>query len=266
MAEKGNYVEAFASLDTAEQLYGRSAIIDTARYDIQKMQILETINSNMESEKYGEAITAVNNSSDSLKNDKDIIEKKNVCVIKYRAQVLSKAETAFNNSGYNKAISILNDALNILPGDNEITNKIASYKEYEPVSLFDLKLMNQTNNYNPRELTDPRGNVVSNAVYIGDNEYYTEGKYSKFSCTVDPIEDFPRNHDDGAIKIEIYADDKLVYTSDEIAYKTDDLKIEANINNAQYIKFNSIDISKYRDSMFSSRTSTAFMYNAYVSK
>ena len=267
LAEDEKYDEAIAVLDTAEQLLGKNNQITSAKHSIMKTQGLSRIDSFEKESDYEGGIKYINSELIELKNDSDIVSKLNLFKKKYKEQLFEKAENAFKSSGYKEAISILETGLKTLTNDSEINNKIAYYKEYEPVSLSKLKLMGSfPQNYQFKEFTDPRGNVVSNAVIIGDNEYFTEGKYSHFSCTLDPVDDFPTNYDFGVVKVEIYADDKLVYTSGEITYKTDDLKIEANINNAQYIRFEVIDISKNRDSMFASLTNGVFIYNAYVSK
>lgn len=256
MSEQGNYIEAFASLDTAKQLYGSSAKIDDARYNIQKKQLLENVNASIEVESYVEAIKTINSSSASLKNDREIVEKYNLCVISYKRQLFANAENAFNSSGYNDAVSVLQAGLDILPNDPDITEKISSYKEHEPVSIYTL-LMRGYTSHEMRK--DSHGDDHSDSLIIDEYvEFETKGEYKKLSFKASPCEYFSTYSSCGSY-VKVYADDKLVYTSDLITYKTYEFEVNADISGANYVRI-TVEEKTWN------RTEDVLVYDAFVSK
>lgn len=257
MSEQGNYIEAFASLDTAKQLYGNSAKIDDARYSIQKKQLLESVNTSIEVESYVEAIKTINSSSASLKNDREIVEKYNLCVISYKRQLFANAENAFNSSGYNDAVSILQAGLDILPDDPDITEKISSYKEHEPVSIYTLKMRGDTSH---SMTEDSHGENHSDALTLTSiTEFETKGEYKKLSFKVSPEKYFSTYNKCGSY-VKVYADDKLVYTSDLITYKTYEFEVNVDILNANYVRIDNENLAG------GGWHEEVLIYDAFVSK
>lgn len=246
LADKGNYDEAFAKLDTAEQLYGKSTLISDKRTEIMKLRALKEINGFKQKNDYQGAIQYIRKLSNEIINDSDIVEQKNLCTSKYREQVLSDAESAFNSDGYAAAIDVLNSALSTLPNDSTLTSKIEDYNEYAPVSLKKIKATSGKSYHFPSTAKDPRDNNYIDALYLdssrsnmetftGSAEFYLGKLYSKFKCKIVPEKDFSTGNK-AECYIRIYLDDVLVYTSEKITYKTTGIDVNINVSNAEYLR------------------------------
>ena len=273
--ESGQYEEAYAALDTAEQLYGNNTLITSKRTDIQKGEALSNIGDFRQNGDYNGAIQYINALPSNIANDGQIVEQKNVCAAKYREQTLSDAASAFNSDGYQAAIDVLNTALSTLPNDSTLTSKLEEYKTYQPVHISKLLVTAGKNCSWPETASDPRRNTYSNPLYMdcspgmnygyfeGWIEFYTEKKYSSFSCMIVPEKDFSTDYRHGSI-VKIYADDALIYTSEVITYKTTGINVSLNIANAEYLK---ICVSRvYEYAYNSSPYADTLLCDAYVSK
>lgn len=122
-------------------------------------------------------------------------------------------------------------------------------------ALSSLKPLNGRCDWNAIDPVDPFGNSYANAVnyavfeiygdtwdggicnngfaYCGSFEYRVYKKYGKLTMNLTPYKSIG---EDGAALVQVYADDKLVRSAPLIQQKTDTVKLEANIEGAEYIK------------------------------
>lgn len=158
--------------------------------------------------KYDEAIQLLSDALGKLPNNAELSDKlsqiqytKNLAELaEKKANVLNEAENAFNADGYAKAIEIL-QSVPELKEDLDITNKIAEYRKFEPVSLYDLIELNNKKISNKAEtLVDTFKNDYTGAGklfsmfidWFSSPEYtfYTNYKYSKLKGKCAVHEDF----------------------------------------------------------------------------
>lgn len=271
----GNYTEATAVLDTAEQLLGAHPEIKAQRQKVAKAQLLNTASSYEKSGDYASAINAIQGSDAELQNDAEILQKLNSLKTTYRNKVISDADAALKKSGYSEAIRIANNGLSVLPDDSTILAKIEGYKAYAPVSLEDITRTNGDDYSFEDSAKDPRGTVYSNVLLLesdwvggwdhpilaGEVEFYTARKYSTFECTLVPNDDFSKSEKAKGGQLQIYADGKLVYTSETLSYKTNGIKVSVNIENAEYITFKVVN-----NSYESNYCASMFLVDAVVKK
>ena len=135
LAAANNYIEAFATLDTAQQIFGRNERIDEKRFSIQKMQLLNTVVQYETTSDYAAAIGAIEENNASLRSDAEVVQKLNSLKTAYREQTLSTAANMFESSGYSDAVDVLNKGLTVLPNDSVFLEKIAEYESYKPIPL-----------------------------------------------------------------------------------------------------------------------------------
>ena len=209
-------------METAEQLYGKNSDLTAKKNEIAKTKALDAL-SVLETEgKYKEAIEYIDETLSAYKEDADILGKRNLYVSKYKAQVIASADAALKTDGYDAAMSLLNDALKVLPSDQELTAKQDEYLEYKPVDLFSLNYFNAAENFgfeynDPQERIDNEGNAHPKTYEFQHDfrysntwvEYKLDKKYNKFSGT------FFLDYDWRTTKEEahfyVYGDGKLLY-------------------------------------------------------
>lgn len=117
-----------------------------------------------------------------------------------KEQILKEAEEAFNSQGYESALSLL-QSVSELSSDPDINEKISEYKEYEPVSVFNLIELNRDELKNwANSLVDTFNNDYTGAGRVfslltsanglafnyDEHTWYTENKYThlKGKCAV----------------------------------------------------------------------------------
>mgnify|MGYP003290646738 FL=1 len=221
LAEK-KYDEALAELETAEQLYGKNDDLTAKKKEIVKAEALDALTALETAENYKEAIEYIDKNLSAYKEDTDILAKRNLYVSKYKTQVITNADAALKTDGYEAAMNIINDALKVIPSDQELTAKQDEYMEYKPVDLFSLNYFNAAENFgfeynDPQEKTDNEGNAHSKTYEFQHDfrysntwvEYKLDKKYNKLSGT------FFLDYDWRTTKEEahfyVYGDGKLLY-------------------------------------------------------
>lgn len=86
---------------------------------------------------------------------------------KYREQLLAQAKAAYEESGYEAAITELQKGLHVISADNEIKEKIGQYTECAPVELQTLQVLSTdssgslNNGFKSETITDLYGNEYS---------------------------------------------------------------------------------------------------------
>lgn len=240
--QEGNFIEAMAVLDTAEQLYGSDPRIDEQRNAVKVAEVLHNVEAYEEEQDYVKAIACIENSAQDVKEHPDVVQKLHTLKLTYKAHVLAQAEEAFETSGYEAAIDVLNESLTYLADDEDIAAAIKRYEEYIPVLLTQLAYTEGNDWALENQVKDSDGNVYDNVVCprsIGwsnahtTNVYTVDKKYSRLSGTWFQLYDFREEVKYGMAAttypgtLEIYGDGKLLYAGE---MQFDSAPVELNVD------------------------------------
>lgn len=132
-SNKIDYSRATASLDTIKKLELLKSEVETATSNINKL------NDSRTSFKKGQEFIANHSLKDGISEFKKVItddenhaksqELISTYTTEYKITALKDAEQFSTNTDYDKAVSVLSDALVILPNDSDVTAKKASYEK-----------------------------------------------------------------------------------------------------------------------------------------
>ena len=255
MAASGDYISAMNELKTYENRYGNDSDI-IAAYDRYKQRYVEKILADAAAEAedgdYKRAYSIINAAQEFVQ-DTQFNEKKQEYKSAYVAEVCEQADQFLASEQYISAKQVVQMALDFLPGDPTLTEKMNDIESKEPVSIRDVVRVNAYNwNENENRLEDALGHTyydATNAVAIAQNgygEYYVDGKYSKVTGTVTSLWHLDPNRQ---CYFKIYADDRLIFSSPMITRKTEAIKFEIEIpEGTEFIKFENIaDSYSYSD-------------------
>ena len=247
---EGNFNEALAVLDTAEQLYGKDSRIEAQRKEVNVAKVLNDVSVYENDKNYIKAIECIENGAEATKNNADVIQKLNSLKISYKDHVLTQAEDTFKSSGYKAAIDVLNESLKYLSNDEEINAAIKRYEEYIPVSVAKLEYFTGNDFALDNNIKDNLGNTRNNVVSpkpIGwsnaatTNVYKLNKQYSRLSGTWFQRYDFRTEVKYGVgatdypSELEIYGDGKLLY-SGEMKVGIEPKNIDLNISGVTELK------------------------------
>lgn len=178
------------------------------------------------------ALAYCNENIDALKvtfPDEDLSALKQLqadCIEAYRPQALQSAQAACQSDGYEAALTVLTDALNLIGlDDSQINDAIAYYKDMGPVLLADLEYFTTESSRSGSEkfckvdtVTDNTGAAHENAFRLRrtggtqSETYLLSGKKSRFSGTVFIAYEDRSNSGTTAV-VSIYADGVLLFES-----------------------------------------------------
>lgn len=226
VSDDSNYDKAQAMLEEAQTKY-RNAILDTCNeyvesgdYASARAVLLDAICIYPEEDQFFDLLTEYENA--------------------FVQQTLNKAAEQAKQGDYTGAVQTLELASNTVDSE-QFDEKIAEYEGYKPHKLSELKVVD-SDDLEQREdaVLDTFGNVYNYAdqlkVYANTNAYaiYNVNKqFSKFSGTIACSDE--TGSEVGCI-LEIYADDKPVYTSGVITRTTPPIQFDIDITNASLIR------------------------------
>lgn len=264
-ANNGEFEEALAILDTTEQLYGTDSRIDEQRKNVNIQKGLKELSVIEEEEKYGECIQYIDKYLSEYKTESDILGKRNLYVSKYKAQVIANADNALKSNGYNSAMGIIDDALKVLPAEQELLNKQTEYEEYKPVDLFSLDYFNAADNFgfeynDPQERKDNEGNTYGKTYcfkpsYYSSNtwvEYKLDKKYNKLLGTF--FLDFDWRTTKQEAHFYVYGDGKLLYDGGQTGGKVP-FDFDVDITNVDVLRI------EYKTSIW---TTSGFTHSVFA--
>ncbi|MBR3039709.1 MAG: protein kinase [Lachnospiraceae bacterium] len=195
---------------------------------------------------YVNAYKALKEASKEIGQDSDVDGKMTEYENKIVSDALTQADAAMAERKYSEAIRIVEDALTTLPGNQTLNDKKVEIENSKPVSITTLTPLNGGFDWNEGDPTDPFGNTYSDvsnyAIFKstyswtdqgGYEEYRLYGDYKTLSASIAPQADIVVA---GKGQIQVYADDKLVYTSPVVNRKTDSFSFEVDITGAEYVK------------------------------
>lgn len=159
----------------------------------------------------------------------------------FRSMIIEQAEISFKNSGYQAAISVLSEGLEVLDQDPELLTMIEEYKLKNPIRLSSLHYYISGGHgtfYYPDTSTDNFGNPHSDIIYIlagfssstsnGSQTYRIDKKYTRLTGTVFLCYDDRDTQYSGAIKI--YGDNELLFSVTDITAGFEPISFDIDIS------------------------------------
>lgn len=206
-------------------------------------------------EEYKKGIEYYEVLEDDVSNEETVLELYEECKIGFRMQKVSKAKEAYQNSGYQAAIDIIKEGLEILPDDDVLNDEYEKYEEYEPVLLSEMDTFysdyedwSNGGKENIQSVKDKLGKTHENCIvywygYEDSKDIYVlDKKYSKFTGTIfvpdsrqSKIDDW--YHDD-PYYFSIYGDDKLLYKSPKMISTQYPVDFSIDISGVDQLKIN----------------------------
>lgn len=224
-----NYADAQIKLSKSKEKY--------------KEEKITNIREKIENGKLTEAIVTLREIKSVIGEDTETDDMLLECESKYLKETIERANSKFINpeTDWSYALSIVESAQEYMPENEVIKEYIAKFKEYEPISLFDVQLLSQSSNYDVETVKDNLGNTYNKAMagrwlgYYTDNEdikyknaiYVLDKKYNKLSFTVAVKGDLD---DDCYSKIRVYGDGQVLYDSGDLNSSTKPVEMEIDVS------------------------------------
>ncbi len=247
IAEK-NFDLAVQVINTAYDILPDS--VDTTELDTIKEEILASYKTEVTNkvselkanEKWSEVFDIINEAV--IFDDNEYFRNLKISTVNdFVSKTVNQADVLMSERNYSSAKKLINEAIKLLPNNSTLSDKLTEIEEKSPVSITNLTPINGGWEWNQGAPTDPFGNNYSNsinyAILQGENnktifaEWRVYGDYSTLTGNISP---YTNMRISGMAYIQIYADDKLVYTSPIVARKTDIFSFESDISGAEYIK------------------------------
>lgn len=257
-ADTDNYKEAISILQAAlEDLPNDAAIteqLEIYQSDFAaktKTDTLAAAEEFAEAEDYVNAMKTIQDAMSGTDSDADFTAAYNQYYDKYIAQTVAAADAKVAEKDYAGAISILNAALKNAAGDSTLTAKLDEVNAAKPVLLSELKAINRSDawpTWNEGTPVDPFGNDYTYASnywifdrshdsWDGEESFYVEYRlYGKYKTLTGTIAAYTTMSTDGKCYFQVFADDRLRYTSPTVVRKTDAFQLSVDISDADYIR------------------------------
>lgn len=244
-ASKGDYLTAVSLLDSALEIIENDTSIETQinMYKEEQMaSIIEDAKSKAEEfraeQKYIEAIQTLEN---VLDYDDMYIETLYSSIFdEFLQNVLNEAKEEFNSSGHTAAVSKLNEYNSYFSNEMEFVEVKEYYNNLAPDMLTDIEPFEEWNwEGTTSYAVDKLGNEYGTCFVIDDSknssnyaEFYLNSSYVSISGVLACSENVDAK-DIG--RVDIYADDELIYSSPTIATKTEPIEFNLNIEGTNYL-------------------------------
>jgi len=263
-SDESQYTEALAILTTAQGIFGLSDSDVTAKtIEVHKAKVTEKISEYEQTNDYATAIQYIEQELSNVNNDTQVVEKLNAYKVIYKEKVLDDVAEAFENSGYEAAISILNRAKTIL-NDSSVEKTITEYKEYAPQSPFDIDYYTANNEH----YLSAVGTVSDNYNVDHSNAYSAwttkdillNGQYERLTGTLFKV--YEMRGDSSTPLIKIYCDDVLV-VDEKIEIAEHPVSFSIDLTGVNVVKF-TIDTTMFSmGSHFKHHTGAISDFNIY---
>lgn len=264
LAGKSDYEGAIAILEEAAKKVSNNktliAKVDEYTKTMEKNTIdsaIKTANEHRKIKKYAEALNALK--TVEKYNNESVNTLYSAIYDEFLNKVLADAESVFKTSGHRAAISKMDEYSSYFSTDKKYIEKRDYYVGLTPVNLTEMDTFSENGWPNPKGFAkDHLGNEFSNCFVVtvidcGSDyaEYYVNGKYNSISGTIAASEN-EYTYEIG--RVEIYADDELVYTSKNVTAKTDPFNFKVDISGKKYIKVKVWAIKNSYDGNWSNAT------------
>lgn len=222
LEELKNYADAIAEyngvIDSDSNYHEAQAAIERCVATL-KQDTFDKTKALIEKNEYIEAIAQLKALGEKLPKDNEIIEKITVYEKTYINHVIAAAAETFitPSTDYEKALDIINGALQHYSDNEELKEKKAYYQAFSPVYLYDMsKLKGEADTLDTDK--DIYGNNYEKCFWSGydswmiwhktDISYHLDKTYNTFTATVYSRS---KKNDVQNMAVEIYADGKIVY-------------------------------------------------------
>ena len=250
--------------EDSKALEKKNADLQSELADMQGKLIIQD-NSAFESAKsfanlgdYAKAISVLNGISNKTAEIQIFFED---CCKKHEEQIITQADQLKNERKYDEALTLVKNALTLIPNNRVLQNKLNEIENSSPAKLSSLKLGSSRHfdsSDNPR--TDTTGNRYSGNVYIisaegkegyGSATYYADKKHRLLSGTI-AVSDDSENRADSSLSgyIEILTkngdDYKSVYVSPSLTRTTAPIKLsDIPIGHAEWVEIRYYNNGEY---------------------
>lgn len=222
-ADSGDYVSAIALIKKAQQK-GDDAEYQSAfkTYNsAYKTEVITSANTLIEDGDYVGAIKKIEIAISNIGKEVDLTNRLNDYQINYVSKICSEIDILVSEEKYEDAITLVNDALNVVKGNDELQSKLETINAKKPKPLVDILQPYQSNDYevfsNGISVTMggiKRYNGFTLDVYGWNGQscaiYNVNKSYNKLTGIIGYVDGRIGNGE--TWDVNIYADDKLVYT------------------------------------------------------
>jgi serine/threonine protein kinase len=259
LAAEEDYEGALAKVQTGLAIYPKSSELQDkadeyikALNDQVKVATLDEAKTFADSEDYVSAIVLIKNALETQNDDADYKAALETYSNAYKTEVIASADDMVTQGNYDEAIALLKSAEDILGNDDMLTRKIDEINDSKPeyAELTSLKVVDSSYYYEQYEgmILDSYGNAYTNVGTFREcgthfATYYTAGKYSTLYGTIAAPDSI--GSDGVAVTVNIYADDKLIYTIPSITRTTKPIDIDLDIMGADTVKIEAVTTNVY---------------------
>ena len=223
-ADSGDYVSAIALIKNAQETQGDNAEYQSAfktyssAYETEVIADADALAANGD---YVSAIKAIETAIASIGKTDKLENKHDGYQSAYIDEVCAKADTLVSNDKYDEAATLLNDALTVVKDSNKLKSKLTSVDAQRPKPLVDILQPYLSNDYEQFSNGTSvmmggmkRYNGFTLNVYGWNGQscavYNLNKSYSRLSGITGYVDG--RTGDGDTWDVNIYADDKLIYT------------------------------------------------------
>lgn len=201
-----------------------------------KSDSLKTAEDFAKSKDFAGAIKTINSALESNADDAELLTILKTYSDNYIDQVLVETDKLISQRKYDDAITLLNRALEVLPNNATIKEKLNKVEENKPVDLSDVVLIDSGDyEYYVDVFTDSYGNVYDGyhwydpCYYNAYSVYNLDKKYNEFNCSIVAHE---TTGSDRVFSVAFYVDDKLVHTVSDITKTSGKKNVTIDVTNA----------------------------------
>lgn len=166
----------------------------------------------------------------------------------YAQNVLQQVSTIYDEGGYHAVVTLLKEALSILPNNIALEEEYELWNSRHSVPLTDIEYFSKSSSIqedNWVDSTDNYGTVYPHSITPFDSgttyiEYYLGRQYAKFSGVLYVISHAksinPSYYTWDIATISIYGDDILLYTNTGFTTKDQPININIDISEVDFLK------------------------------
>ncbi len=185
---------------------------------------------------YANAIKTIQTALEDNNNDAELLTALKDYTSSYVADIIAKVDSLVSKRNYTEAINVLNVAIDLLPDEAILKEKLQSVEESKPVDLSDVVLIDSGDyEYYVDVFTDSYGNVYDGYHWYDPcyehaySVYNLDKKYNEFNCSIVAHES---TGSDRVFSVAFYVDDKLIHSVSDITKTTGKKDVTIDVTNA----------------------------------
>lgn len=197
---------------------------------------------------YANAIKTINTALNKIGEDEELSARLTIYTNTFKDNIMQQIDSVYAESGYDAVITLLKNAISVLPEDSSLKQEYSLWISRSPVSLTDLEYYSKSGTIQTNFSLDCKDNFGtsypscispydSGTPYI---EYFLGGEYAKFSGVLyvtSHAKSINSSHYNwGIATVSIYGDDALLYTHTGFSPKDNPLEITVDISGVDFLK------------------------------